>query len=484
MKIDYIKQIQDVLQKNNSDDFKLKGRSLFENLSPEYKHELSGSFVLVDGNKICESIAGTDICITRKIDGEMRTVFFDGEESFMYTTGGQEEKDFPCLKEISEILKSKGIKNAGIVAELNVISEDAKRTRVTDVIHSLANKSLHNTLCLSPFDILFIDGVKWNVSHYKETYKKMAELFGEYNNQTLIKPVQMEYSTDVNDIQKVYNKWVVKEKAEGLVVHTEQPIIWKVKPQHSIDAVAVGYTVEDNGVRDILFAVMEATGSYRIFAHGGNGLTFEQRKMLQMEFEKRRTDTDYVCTDSRNVAFQMIRPEFVFEITAIDFSSEDCLHEPNMNPLLSYSDDKGFSFIKKSAGVSTYGMKIIRYRNDKHSIYEDVRVEQISDISPFAKDIPSEESLVNLPLSTIVQKIIYTKTTKTKLYVKKFVILKTNKENSGKYPAYLLHISDFSTSRKNLLMKKLYASSSVSQLKQMMAEQIAKSVKAGWVYVK
>ena len=226
--MDLLARIQSVLDSTAEAAFLANSRKLFDETAVEYKHRLSGKFVLTNPSQIAD-IEGSNICITRKLDGEMRTVYFDGKTTVMFTTGGREEKDFPCLEEFTTKMKAAGIKCAGFAAELNFIKPDKSRSRVSDVIHALANEELHASLVLSPFDILFIDDSKWQAEHYEKTYEKLVEIFGPDS------PVQMEKGKSSSDIARVYKKWVIKEKAEGLVVHTEQPVIWKIKPLHSID---------------------------------------------------------------------------------------------------------------------------------------------------------------------------------------------------------------------------------------------------------
>ena len=172
--MNYLERIQKVLDSNAQKDFLQNSKALFSDIAVEYKHRLSGKFVLTNADGI-EKIEGRNICITRKLDGEMRTIFFDGETAVMYTTGGKEEKNFPCLKELADKLKAAGVECAGLVGELNFLNEDGKRSRVTDVIHAVANPELQDKLALSPFDILFIDAKKWQVEHYEVTYTKMVE---------------------------------------------------------------------------------------------------------------------------------------------------------------------------------------------------------------------------------------------------------------------------------------------------------------------
>ena len=484
--MDLLQRVKDTLAANAEKNFLENSRKLFDETAVEYKHRLSGKFVLTDPSKIAD-IEGSNICITRKLDGEMRTVYFNGSTSVMFTTGGKEEKDFPCLEVFTKKLKAAGIKCAGFAAELNFVKADKSRSRVSDVIHAVANKELHASLALSPFDILFIDDSKWQVEHYEITYKKLEEIFGGFdtpasralNHRGHVCPVQMEKGTSNSDIARIYKKWVIKEKAEGLVVHTEQPVIWKIKPLHSIDAAVIGYTSCENGVRDLLFAVMEPDGLYRIFASGSNGLTNDQRKILENNLSALKASSNLIYTDSQGVSFQMVKPEFVFEVTATDFANTNCLNDNFKNYIVEYSEEKGWNLKGKVPGVATYNLSIVRLREDKKCVEADIALHQLQDLCPFPnaeKNLKPQE----LADSTIVERKVFYKQSGRRKYVKKYVLLKTNKEKSGLYSKYILHFTDYSSAREEKMKISLWCSSDKTELQEKMEKMIYKSIKSGW----
>ena len=470
--MDFIQRIQATLAASAEKNFLENSRKLFDETAVEYKHRLSGKMVLTAPSKIAD-IEGSKICITRKLDGEMRTVYFNGSSSLMFTTGGKEEKDFPCLEEFTKKLKAAGIKCAGFAAELNFIKADKSRSRVSDVIHALANEELHSSLALSPFDILFIDDSKWQAEHYEKTYEKMVEIFGKEG------PVQMEKGASASDIVRVYKKWVIKEKAEGLVVHTEQPVIWKIKPLHSIDAAVIGYTSYEKGVRDLLFAVMEPSGIYRIFASGSNGLSDKQRKILEVNLSALKVSSNLIYTDSQGVAFQMIKPEFVFEVTATDFANTNCLNDCFKNYIVEYSEEKGWNMKGKVPGIITYNLSIVRLREDKKCVEPDIALHQLQDLCPFPN---AEKNLrpQKLADSTIVERKVFYKESGKRKYVKKYVLLKTNKEKTELYSKYILHFTDYSSSREEKMKISLWCSSDKTELQEKMETMIYKSIKSGW----
>lgn len=489
--IDFFAQLKSEIAKDEASKFHTESKSLFKELCSDYKHKFSGNFVLINGSEIASSIHDQKLCVTRKMDGEMRTLFFDGQKSFMYTTGGNVETGFPCLQELTMHLKKAGIKSAGIVAELIFLDESGARTRVADVIHAIATKDLHSKLALAPFDIVFLDNKEWRSNDFEETYNKITEIFDTFENakinNSLVQPVQMQKATTTKEVEEIYQNWVVNEKAEGLVIHSEESFLWKVKPFHTIDAVAVGYTTTEDGenstLRDILFAVREANDSFRVFASGSNGLTNAQRTMLFSAFSKINVEADYMYLDSRGVVFQMIEPKHVFELGAIDFVSENIFHKVNYNDIILYDEKSGYKKQCVAPGVSTYFLSIIRERTDKTACFEDIRVNQISDIVPFAKASKINLDKSTYEPSTLIKRYVYKKTTSTSIFVKKFVLWKTNKEKTKKYPAYVLQFSYFSSRKANPLEKKIYVSSEQEQLEEKLKQILKKEIKGEWEYV-
>mgnify|MGYP000447893346 FL=1 len=64
--------------------------------------------------------------------------------------------------------------------------------------------------------------------------------------------------------------------------------------------------------------------------------------------------------------------------------------------------------------------------------------------------------------------------------VRKFVVWKTNKENSGEFPAYVYHYTDFSPTRKDMLKKEVKVSSSKAQIESYLKTEVSENIKKGW----
>lgn len=441
----------------------------------EYKRRVAGAFILVDGAKLASKIGGHDICVTRKIDGVMRFIVFrDGEAAMFSTYGNDGAETVPCLTELAAQLKAAQVTSATVVAELYAPAAGG-RPRCGDVAKMLAEDPA--ALRLAPFDLLELDGAEWKPAHYKETHAKLASLF----NSDGVKPVEMRAAASIDDVQAIYDEWVTEQGAEGLVVHSELPMVWKIKPRHSLDAVVIGYTSGDNGIRDLIMAVRREDGLFQSFGVTSNGLSDEQRAELAARLGAIKVESNFIQTDSRGIAFQMIRPELVLEVSVNELVSESNAGKPKTNPLLKF-EENSWRAQGMVNGVSAQGMSIERFREDKTPEPANIRIAQLTDLCPFAEG--GCASMANLPKSTLLKRQVFRKVQKDKVMLQKFLLWKTNKESCGAYPAYVFHYTDYSSGRKDFLKRDIRVSDDEAQINAIYDAFLAENVKKGWEEVK
>ena len=48
----------------------------------DYKKNIAGRFVLVEGAKLKQRVEGERLCVTRKIDGHLQVVFWEGGKAY------------------------------------------------------------------------------------------------------------------------------------------------------------------------------------------------------------------------------------------------------------------------------------------------------------------------------------------------------------------------------------------------------------------
>ena len=123
----------------------------------DYKKNIAGKFVLVEGAKLKQRVEGERICVTKKIDGHLQVMFWqDGQvteqrepselaqgwpsrdgtrqsQVFMLNASGNEKAaKLKCLDVFAEAMKAAGVKSATIAAELYLPRPDG-RPRCGDV---------------------------------------------------------------------------------------------------------------------------------------------------------------------------------------------------------------------------------------------------------------------------------------------------------------------------------------------------------------
>ena len=132
----------------------------------DYKKNIAGRFMLVEGASIKSRIAGEDFCVTRKVDGHLTVLFYESGKAVMLNSAGKEPANAPaCLEAFAQAMQAAGLKSAVLAAELYMPREGG-RPRCGDVISARADEALRNKLALAAFDIIEIDGAAFKSSHY------------------------------------------------------------------------------------------------------------------------------------------------------------------------------------------------------------------------------------------------------------------------------------------------------------------------------
>ena len=437
-----------------------------------YKKDIAGRFILVEEAKLESRIQGSAFSVTRKIDGHMQAVFWrNGAVLMLNSQGRVKAEGLKCLDAFAEALKKARIGSATIIAELYAPSASG-RERCGGVNEALADPEKRDTIRLAPFDITELDGEAWKPENYRQTHAKLSEIFtGEP-----VLPVPMKKADSIAQVREIYESWVRDEGAEGLVVHSDLPYVWKVKPRHSIDAAVIGYTTGDEGVRDLMLAVMRPDGLYQMFAVGSGGLSEADRKSLAEELGGMHVPSGYVLSDSRGIAYQMVSPGPVFEVTVTELTTEDGSGRAKTSPVLRFSEGRGWTLESVEPGVRALGLVFVRRRSDKQPNETDIRISQITDLVPLAERTDSGGGAP----STLLERRVFKKEQKGKVMLHKFVLWKTNKDEGGRFPAYVLYHTDFSSSRKEAIKRDLLYSSDEGQIRELMAAEIDSSVKKGW----
>ena len=110
-----------------------------------YKKNIAGKFVLVEGAKLKQRIDGEHFYVTRKIDGHLQVLFYSEGQTLMLNANGKEKANgLKCINLFSEALKQAGVKQAVIAAELymprRIIYRDKIPTSATGKVDNVTLK--------------------------------------------------------------------------------------------------------------------------------------------------------------------------------------------------------------------------------------------------------------------------------------------------------------------------------------------------------
>ena len=167
----------------------------------------------------------------------------------------------------------------------------------------------------------------------------------------------------------------------------------------------------------------------------------------------------------------------MFEISVIELVARGNDDKIKMNPLLRYDDASGWLLEGSVPGVSVQGIVFERERTDKKPSETDIRISQLTDLCPFEEP---EGGAMKLDPSTLLERRVFRKTSGEKVMLHKFLLWKTNKEQTGRYPAYIIYHTDFSSGRKDMIKRDMLYSNDEKQIRELLAAEIADNVKKGW----
>lgn len=166
-----------------------------------------------------------------------------------------------------------------------------------------------------------------------------------------------------------------------------------------------------------------------------------------------------------HVAYQMVRPEWVIEISCLDLISETTRGATIDRMVLNWDADASeWRPARRLPLVSVVSPVFQRIREDKTVNPQDVRVAQLTELVEISLADQSVDDLA-MPKSEVLKRVVMTKTLKGAVMVRKLLMCKTHKENETEaYPAYVIHLTDFSPNRKSLLDREVRVSESREQI--------------------
>jgi hypothetical protein len=448
----------------------------------EYRRNLGARMIPLDKATVRQKLPACDYFVSRKIDGECTILLVSGDEACSVNPGGVVRTGLPFMSEAIELLGKSKHKQILVAGELYVARTD-RRPRVHDVSRVArqpeSQKDL-DSLAFAVFDILEIDG-KPGPASYADVYKRIESVF---KNGKRIHPVETVRAKTVDDVMQLFEKWVDKEGSEGLVARSDTAGQFKIKPRISLDVAVLGFTegVDDRAgmLHDVLVGLMRQDSTFHVLGRVGGGFTEDDRRHWLSDLKDMAAESDYAEVND-GVAYQMVKPEWVVEISCLDLINQTTRGGSIDRMVLGYDMPKNmYQSIRRLPLASPISPAFVRRREDKSIRKDDLRLNQVADVVEVPM-LDRDARQLSLPKSDVLYRECFTKTLKGNLMVRKLLLWKTNKESEGgKFPAYVAYYTDFSPGRATPLDRDIRISNSREQIEQLLAEMKAEYIVKGW----
>lgn len=434
-----------------------------------YKEKIASRYIPVDAEQIGIKIVEAEYYVA--------SIKYDGYFGILSLNEGGATLFGPNGKEISvpEITQAASkIKQNLIIAGEICCFKDGRSTSHRDVSTALANPGKHD-LRFAMFDIVDNEA-KANERDLKEIFGKLKAL--KASDKVFL--VEHQILESRKDIISFY-KEAIANGNEGLVVKASSDINYKIKPLINLDLVVLGYaesTGQNEGkLRELLLGVMTDGGKLQIVTKCGNGFTQKDREIIIEKLEPLKVESEYTEVSGAKTAFIMVKPTLVVEIKCLDLINETT--KGGIRKMeLDYDEKAGYKIVSKRLTFSCISPVFLRFREDKKVNTNDAGEAQAVDLLPAVNDMQQEEKL---KLSAIIRKRIFTKTDKNGTAIRKFSILKTNKEHTGMYPPFLVLYVDYSSNRKTPMNQDLFLCIDQNNADEKLQACIDENVNKGWI---
>lgn len=453
---------------------------IWQSKAQEYRRKLSGSMRPLSPKNILDIPKAKDMYAVRKYDGEFTFLFFDGNELISVNPGGTVRVGLPCYKEAEKLLKKAKLKSCVLAGELYAAGDIGSRNRVQEIVKLLRNPSSEADLkriALAVFDIVEAEGKP--VESTAETFKLLKKWFAKGK---LAHAAEFVVAKKPDDISEAFTDWVIGEGAEGVVVRHDGLGYYKIKARHNLDAAIIGFsegTDRRKGMlHDILVAVIREDGTFHETARVGGGFTEDDRHTFFEELRKRVVPSEYVAVNNDYVAYEMIEPGPVVEISFLDLIPESSKGDPIKRMVLDW-DGKKYNALSRMPLVSVISPQFVRIRDDKEANVEDVNIRQITDLVK-VPDADRPARAQERPPSKLLERTVYKKTMRGASMVRKLLLWKTNKEDSGDFPGYVVYLTDFSPNRQEPLQRDIKISNNEKTARKLFADMAKKYFLGGW----
>ena len=435
-----------------------------------YRKIVASNYVLTEPADIDRKL-GIPLLVSTKLDGELWFLLHDGEWKLVSPTARVISGNIEIIKSAESLDKT-----SIFAGELHVISTE--RTRIADVTSALAGGEKTNTsqLAFAIFDVVSSPEVSAIGTPYSTRYDVISKV---EKSENLFPVISISTNTS-QEVAEIFEREVSSAGSEGLVGRAQDGRSYKIKPTKDLDAAILGFTERRDAdgslmIRSLLFGILKDDGSWIPITTTGNVGDNAFRKDLLLQLKPLVRPSSYRrISKTSGVMYQLVEPTLIVELKCMDLQLEDFQGSPIKHPRISIGAN-GCQVSGWTNSAAVHNAVVVRLRNDKACTTEDIGWNQITRLLPVSDQ--SEDA--NLGESEIIRRQVWTKEGAGKVDVRKLVMWKTNKESAG-YPAFVVHWTDFSATRKSPLDREVRLAPNEKEAVKIAEAMIAENIKKGW----
>lgn len=437
----------------------------------EYRTLVAQRYTPCPPTEIQKFLSTEPYMCSKKIDGELWFIDTTSGKPRLVAANGRVVTGARIIEEAAAIPKGQ------IIAGELFVSKEG-RERVGDIAQAFGSGS--DNLSFAAFDLILSENQTWQDLPYVERLAKLKEMVKAGK---VLSVVETKEFTKDSEVIAFFNETVVSGNSEGVIVRCQDGRILKVKQTISVDAAVLAFTTEiskegTEQVRSVLFGLSLPDGGYvPVGATGNFDSGFSKADLLKI-LVPLEVESGYRQAASSGQLYRFVKPQVILESQVMDVQTTDSQNKRIRQTKLNLTD-AGWVPDFKVPAASLINAIVMRERTDKPDVVAGVRWGQIGE---FAEE-PAEAGSA-LPQSEVVRRQVWKKGSADKTDVRKLVVFKTNKEQvDSLYPAFVVHWTDFSSSRKAPLAREVKTAPDLKTAEEIAEAMIAENIKKGWELV-
>lgn len=457
----------------------LSDEVLLEKLA-RYKRQVAKRYRVVEPDVIEQLLPSEELLLSPKLDGELWfLVKKDGDVALCAYNGRVLHGVAPLAGVKEHVAKQADF----IVAGELVANVTAERARSYHTGATLSDPKGELSLSFHAFDLVEEGGQDRLGTPYEQRHAWLEATFGGLPKDGKVRVVLTERG-DPKLVASRYREWVLGNKFEGVVVRSQRGLTYKIKPTTTVDVVIVAFgervTGEVRQVRELQVGLFRDDGTIQLVGSIGTGLSEDDRARWHQRLSAIEVKSAFRLANREGTLCRFVRPEIVIEMRVSDLLVTDAWDAPIRRMSLRYvgEGEAHYEAVSELRTAVPLHPVILRERTDKKPNSTDAGMSQITS---YLEEVGVDPVRAGARAAAeVAMRGVFTKETKGQVAVRKYLVVKTNKESEGTHPPFAVFFSDFAAGRKEPLQSSLRTAATLDEARVHVERWLAENIKKGW----